>query len=115
MNLKKILFLFGVFVIFAFLSNLTQSVPARAQLSPGTYVYGGMISNITSSSITLYGGVTVYITKDTKCTEPSSSGSAPGVVNISCSAFKTGETVRIEAVKNSSGELIAALIQEYFA
>jgi len=119
MDFKKKLFSIIFFIVSVFMFNLPGTALAGApgimKPAPGTYLYGGMIKDITSSSITLYNGVTVYITGDTKCMAPQPSAAMESMSDISCSDLKKGETVRVEAAKNSSGELVATLIQEYFS
>ena len=90
--------------------------PALSKPAPGTYSYAGMITHISSSSITLYHGVTCIITGSTVC-KAQVSMSGGGMMNMqptSCSSFTKGETVQIIAVKNSSGELVATEIKEAF-
>ena len=88
--------------------------PALSKPAPGTYSYAGMITHISSSSITLYHGVTCIITASTVCKAPMSGGNMMNMQPVSCSSFTKGETVQISAVKNSSGELVATAIQEAF-
>ncbi len=88
--------------------------PALSKPAPGTYSYAGMITHISSSSITLYHGVTCIITGSTVCKAPMSGGNMMNMQPVSCSSFTKGETVQISAVKNSSGELVATAIQEAF-
>ena len=78
----------------------------------GTYSFAGTIKNISSSSITLYNGATCIITGSTVCKAPMSGGSTMNMQTVSCSSFTKGETVKILAVKNSSGELVATEIHE---
>ena len=88
--------------------------PALSKPAPGTYSYAGMITNISSSSITLYHGPTCIITGATVCKAPMSGGNMMNMQPVSCSSFTKGETVQISAVKNSNGQLVATLIQEAF-
>ena len=90
--------------------------PALSEPVQGTYSYAGMITNISSSSITLYHGVTCIITGATVCkaSMSMSGGNMMNMETVSCSSFTKGETVEISAVKNSSGQLVAAEIQEAF-
>ena len=90
--------------------------PALSKPAPGTYSYAGMIENMSSSSITLYHGVTCIITGSTICKAPMSmsGGSMMNMQPTSCSSFTKGETVQIIAVKNASGELVATEIKEAF-
>ena len=88
--------------------------PALSKPAPGTYSYAGMITHISSSSITLYHGPTCIITGATVCKAPMSGGNMMNMQTVSCSSFTKGETVQLSAVKNSSGELVATLIQEAF-
>ena len=78
--------------------------------------HGEYVKNISSSSITLYDGVTCIITGSTVCKAPMSmsGGNMMNMQTVSCSSFTKGETVEISAVKNSSGQLVAAEIQEAF-
>ena len=90
--------------------------PALSKPAQETYSYAGMIANISSSSITLYHGVTCIITGATVCKAPMSmsGGNMMNMQTVSCSSFTKGETVQISAVKNSSGQLVAVEIQEAF-
>jgi hypothetical protein len=82
--------------------------------APGTYSYAGTITNISSSSITLYHGPTCIITVATVCKAPMSGGNMMNMQPVSCSSFTKGETVQISAVENSNGQLVATTIQEAF-
>ena len=93
---------------------LLVSGHALVKPAPGTYSYAGTITNISSSSITLYNGATFIITGSTKCMAPISGGSMMNMKPASCSSFSKGETVQISATKNASGELVATEIQEAF-
>ena len=93
---------------------ILMSSPAVIKPAPGTYSYAGTIKSINSSSITLYHGQTCIITGATVCKAPMSGGNMMNMQTVSCSSFTKGETVQISAVKNSSGELVATLIQEAF-
>ena len=88
--------------------------PVIVKPAYGTYSFVGTIKNISSSSITLYHGVTCIITGSTVCKAPMSGGSMMNMQTVSCSSFTKGETVQISAVKNSSGEFAATEIQEAF-
>ena len=88
--------------------------PALSKLALGAYSYAGMITDISSSSITLYHGPTCIITGATVCKAPMSGGNMMNMQPVSCSSFTKGETVQISAVKNSSGQLVATAIQEAF-
>ena len=119
MDFNKKLIIIILFLMPAFMFSLPKYVSADAQNttkpSAGYYFYGGMIKDISTSSISLYNGVTIYITSNTKCmAPPASSPIMKNMTDISCSDLKKGETVKIEALKNSSGELIAIQIQEVF-
>jgi hypothetical protein len=119
MNLNRKLFTIILLLAAAFMFSPSKYASADGQNimkpSPGSYFYGGMIKDISASSITLYSGVTIYIASDTKCTAPPASSPIMGNTSeVPCSDLKKGETVRIEAVKNSNGELAAIQIQEVF-
>ncbi|MCL4321192.1 MAG: DUF5666 domain-containing protein [Deltaproteobacteria bacterium] len=97
----------------AFAAGTNTSSPALSKPAPGLS-YAGMIKNISSSSITLYNGVTCIITGSTVCKAPMSGGSMMNMQTVSCSSFTKGETVSISAVENASGQLVATEINEVF-
>ena len=110
-----ILFLLSAFMFIGLPGYVSADGQNMMKPSPGSYFYGGMIKDVSISSITFYNGITVYITSDTKCAAPPvSSPVIKNTADISCSDLKKGETVKVEAVKNSSGELVAIQIQEVF-
>ena len=98
----------------AFAGMTNAGSPALSKLALGTYSYAGMITDISSSSITLYHGPTCIITGATVCKAPMSGGNMMNMQPVSCSSFTKGETVQISAVKNSSGQLVTTAIQEAF-
>ena len=120
MTLAKKGFLIILLVISLIISGIPvlglKWIPAFAGMTnvAGTYSYAGTITNISSSSITLYHGPTCIITGATVCKAPMSGGNMMNMQPISCSSFTKGETVQISAVKNSNGQLVATLIQEAF-
>ena len=122
-------FLITLLVILFIISGISVSginwIPAYAEMTnagnptsnkpaPGTYSYAGMIQDISSSSITLYHGITCIITGSTVCKSPMSAKNMMNMQTISCSSFKKGETVQIAAVKNAGGQLVATGIREVF-
>lgn len=120
MTLAKKGFLIILLVISLIISGIPvlglKWIPAEAvgTNAAGTYSYASTITNISSSSITLYHGPTCIITGATVCKAPMSGGNMMNMQPVSCSSFTKGETVQISAVKNSNGQLVATLIQEAF-
>ncbi len=115
-----ILFLLSVFI---FIGGIQTNASANGKgiikpaqtPPPGSIFYGGIITEVSTSSITLYSGKTIYITGNTKCEAPTpNSHIMKNMAEVSCSELKKGETVQVEAVKNLSGELEAVLIKEVF-
>ena len=110
-----ILFLLSAFMFTGFPGYVSADGQNIIKPSSASYFYGGMIKDVSISSITFYNGITVYITSDTKCAAPPvSSPVIKNTADISCSDLKKGETAKVEAIKNSSGELVAIQIQEVF-
>ncbi len=117
MNINKKIIIIVLFFLSFFVFSPLKYVLAESQNivkpSLSSYLYGGMIKNISPSSITFYNGITIYITGDTKCTVLKTS--IKGMSDVSCSdILKIGKTVRVDAIKNSSGELNAVKIEEVF-
>lgn len=95
-------------VIHPSLIVLASSSPVS---SSNSYIYAeGAISRIGSSSITLINGATYLIDSNTVCSAPQNMGMAGGNMGISCSELTLNQTVTIEAVQNTNGQLVAVRI-----
>jgi hypothetical protein len=79
----------------------------------GTFIYDGTIENISSTSLSINNGQTIIISGTTVCKAPTSSETTNFEV-ISCSSLNKGETVRITAVKDSTGQVTAIEIEKVF-
>ena len=105
----------------AYKFNLTVFVPnanknsttlQRKLPAGGTFIYDGTIESISSASLSINKCPTIIISGATVCKAPTSGMTSFKI--ISCSSLNKGETVRITAVKDSTGQFTATVIEKVF-
>lgn len=89
-----------------------------SQPESGYIFTGGVITSLTQFSIILSSGANVQLNSGTVCKIPvkNSNGGQPiDEENIvPCSSLFKGETVRVKAVKDNSGQILAVTVEEVF-